>query len=268
MKYYESLQSDEPFHNFSTILAEKDLKRYQSMCGGALINTRYVLTAAHCISYSYFQPTWRLHSVRLGEWDTNTDPDCEVDATGYRDCAPPHQDILIEEYTIHEKYEAVSVNQWYDIGLLRLERAVAYSVFIKPICLPLDKDIRNRLYVNVSMDVAGWGLTENLTPSHIKLKVSVKGVDAKECAATYMGIQVQIKEELQICAGGESGLDSCRGDSGGPLVGNIRSKERLDSYYVLGIASYGPSSCGLASWPGVYTRVGYFVDWIIQNLKP
>lgn len=70
----------------------------------------------------------------------------------------------------------------------------------------------------------------------------------------------------QVCAGGVSGVDSCSGDSGGPLklpgpVGNSFS------YVQHGIVSYGPKNCGTPGTPAVYTRVAYYMDWILNQLK-
>lgn len=39
-------------------------------------------------------------------------------------------------------------------------------------------------------------------------------------------------------------------------------------WYLAGVVSYGPQECGLAGWPGVYTRVSKYLDWIQQKLRP
>ena len=61
-----------------------------------------------------------------------------------------------------------------------------------------------------------------------------------------------------LCAGYWVGkTDTCVGDSGGPLV-------CIDSDlqpHVAGIISWG-KGCAKAQYPGIYTRVGYYVDWI------
>ncbi|XP_049959037.1 trypsin II-P29-like [Schistocerca serialis cubense] len=59
-----------------------------------------------------------------------------------------------------------------------------------------------------------------------------------------------------LCAGGERNKDSCQGDSGGPLVCNGT---------LAGVVSFGVS-CGLPGFPGVYTDVSKYVDFLNYSL--
>ena len=54
--------------------------------------------------------------------------------------------------------------------------------------------------------------------------------------------------------------DACGGDSGGPLL-HLNSDY---SWMVVGIVSFGPSSCA-REVPGVYTKVANYLDWIKEN---
>lgn len=101
--------------------------------------------------------TWKLVSVRLGEWDTTTNVDCDDSYTNEQVCNNPHVDIPVEEKNVHESYQPNSKNQHNDIALLRLSRNVQYSDFIKPICLPLDSSLKNADLSGAALDVAGWG---------------------------------------------------------------------------------------------------------------
>lgn len=72
-------------------------------------------------------------------------------------CSDPVVDITVEEKIVHESYEPNSKNQHNDIALLRLSRKVKYTEFIKPICLPVDSNLRNADLSGVELDVSGWG---------------------------------------------------------------------------------------------------------------
>lgn len=60
-------------------------------------------------------------------------------------------------------------------------------------------------------------------------------------------------------------MDACQGDSGGPLMnGGVTGQER---YTLLGLVSFGPRTCGVSNFPGVYTRISAYMNWIMDNMQ-
>lgn len=92
-------------------------------------------------------------------------------------------------------------------------------------------------------------------------------MNQQDCQKAYAADRRVKITEKQICAGGKSKKDSCPGDSGGPmqLPGYVNDDVR---YVQQGVVSFGPRECGLEGYPGVYTRVAYYMDWILDNMKP
>lgn len=92
-------------------------------------------------------------AVRLGEWDLDTDDDCEEDH-----CSDPPVNIPIGEIIVHEGYKPYSKNREHDIALIRLSQAVNYTKWIKPLCLPTTSTLRATDYGSeTTFTVAGWG---------------------------------------------------------------------------------------------------------------
>merc|ERR1712212_102185 len=104
--------------------------------------------------------------------------------------------------------------------------------------------------------VTGWGaLHESGGSPSILQKVTVPTMSDDECRDAYGATQVL---DSNICCGvPEGGKDSCQGDSGGPLYCNG---------YQAGVVSWG-YGCARPGFPGVYTEVAYYVDWINKNAK-
>uniref|UniRef100_A0A182VQ04 Peptidase S1 domain-containing protein n=1 Tax=Anopheles minimus TaxID=112268 RepID=A0A182VQ04_9DIPT len=99
-------------------------------------------------------------SVRLGDWNLQTDPDCST-AAGDNECTSPVQDIAIEKITVPSNYTGTgspAVKQ--DIALLRLARKVEFNDSVAPICLPLDKaGWTSYSTENGQFHESGWGKT-------------------------------------------------------------------------------------------------------------
>jgi trypsin len=117
---------------------------------------------------------------------------------------------------------------------------------VKPI--KLNKD---RIWSGMLAVVSGWGDTkQGGRNSQILQKVLVPVVPQVECSWLYR--QEMITSNM-FCAG-ETGRDSCQGDSGGAVV--YRNHQ-------IGIVSWG-EGCG-QSFPGVYTNVKKFRNWIMEE---
>jgi len=68
---------------------------------------------------------------------------------------------------------------------------------------------------------------------------------------------------LDLCRYEQGGVGTCHGDSGGPLV----CQENETAPFVLqGITSFG-IGCADPGFPGVYTRVSKYVNWIEDQIS-
>lgn len=222
-------------------------------CGGSLINSRYALTAAHCVRA--LPSGWELIGVRLGEWDQTKDQDCFQQY-----CVDAPVDMGIEKIIVHEDY-ARNKSHYNDIALIRFNRSVNMSGSVSPVCLPIDESQRSQDKAGSKGFVAGWGKMENGTPSNVKLKVRMEITDSDSCANVYGRFGIVLKD-TQMCAKGFE--DNCSSVSTG---GNSFTIQKEYNNFLYGISSMGPRSCGSKDTPEVYTNVAKYVDWIESKME-
>ncbi|XP_034938087.1 venom protease-like [Chelonus insularis] len=224
------------------------------LCGGSLVSSRHVVTAAHCI---YERND--LYIVRLGDLDLND---------SVNDGASPI-DIPIDRSIIHPEYSPKHYTN--DIGILRLEQDVQFSYLIKPICIPYPDEIANKDLLWHTPFIAGWGSVYFRGPSATHLQqLQVPIIDLKKCQDVFKRFKNTIIDNRVLCAGYNDGAkDACQGDSGGPLMytwANKNSAYKRKAFYLIGIISYG-WRCAEPGIPGVYTKTAAFLDFIRNNLN-
>ncbi|XP_011190976.1 serine protease easter [Zeugodacus cucurbitae] len=236
-----------------------------SACAGTLINEFHVITAAQCVDYHMiFKNGINVTAVRLGEWNTATAKDCEKDSNGVEYCAPPPQDIKIDEVIINADFNRKQM--LHDIALLRLVRKVIYSDFVSPICLPTWESQIYLGFSDATAEIAGWGETAKETYSNVKLKATVNIIPLQDCTGNItldnVGFGHTYDPYRQSCAVGD-GKIACKIDTGGPLMIMDKPDDSdRTAYYLIGIFSSVELSCTERKPPAIYTRIRLYMDWI------
>ncbi|KAL1400528.1 hypothetical protein pipiens_007353 [Culex pipiens pipiens] len=211
------------------------------LCGGTLIQSKVVLTIAHCVEGK--KPDQL--RVRFGEWDLEN----------MVEIYPP-QDRAVHKMIIHPHFYNDLLQN--DIAILFIDEHVWFTEVVGTVCLPRQNDnFDNRRCV-----FSGWGEDINGRNSSIlkrtKLPIVPRGQCQKALRQQLNDRYFQLHEGF-LCAGGESGKDACKGDGGSPLVCRIPNAE--NQYYLAGIVAFG-AECGAHGVPGVYVNVPYYRDWI------
>ncbi|CAB3221976.1 unnamed protein product [Arctia plantaginis] len=201
------------------------------LCGATVISPRFALTAAHCVTSKADEYVLKLNNV------------CVKD----HDIAPS---ATILEIIINQSYDPVT--RAHDIAILRF--AVLDDITWLKHTLP-----RSSFGLSGECAVYGYGYRDVRTKetSEILLAGTLRIISLDECERRLGPFVTPKYDHGMLCATGD-GIDACQGDSGSPLI--------CAGGTVEGISSYG-MSCAVPGIPGVYTSVGFHLEWIRKVIK-
>ncbi|XP_034237241.1 serine proteinase stubble-like [Thrips palmi] len=213
----------------------------RQFCGGSLIDSTHILSAAHCVAHMSSWDVARL-TVRLGDHNIRTNSETK------------HIEKKVRRVVRHRGFDSRTL--YNDVAILTLDSPVQFRRDIRPICMPSG----SAAYAGKTATVIGWGSLRESGPQPAVLQeVNIPVWTNAECRQKYGNAAPGGIVDTFLCAG-QASRDSCSGDSGGPLMVN-------DGRWVqVGIVSWG-IGCGKGQYPGVYSRVTSFMPWIQKNLK-
>lgn len=240
----------------------------EPFCGGSLIAPGWIVSAAHCFTSannggipSSYSPQAEELIIRLNSPDLSE--------------LPEH---FVSQLIAHPQYGVADGSDDSDIILIKLDSKVLFET-ISVADAPLMVQLENSTLLDDVVQIIGWGIYDDgdfnpnnagggNAPAYLQsVRLDYLPFSQKKCHKAWGGLSENMicAWEPQPSASSPFGQDSCFGDSGGPLMlpkNTQLSSFRSKHHWLLGITSFGSTSCNSASRPGIYTRLTNFESWL------
>ncbi|XP_017129832.1 serine protease SP24D [Drosophila elegans] len=202
-------------------------RRGSHICGGSILSSNYVVTAAHCVKQGKNEVPASQLTVHAGS--------LLLSSGGER--------IPVANVTVNPNYRG----NGYDVAVLRLHRSLTLGSNIAAIELATDDPPSD-----ATVDISGWGSISQMGPlSNSLLFVQVKALARQTCQQKYL----HQLPETTMCLLHPKDKGACYGDSGGPATYEGK---------LVGVASFVIGRCGRDA-PDGYERISKLRTWIREK---
>ena len=218
------------------------------LCGGALVATGWVLTAAHCLTDEGKSVQSAGHRIRLGVYNPGANEGMSYPI------------VNTQRHPLFSRS-----NYAFDIALVqydhrRGQRLGAVQTIRKISLDPLDIGQR-KVARGVPVYSYGWGRTalgSTATTDYLQgVRMELRSEEDCRKVTKFRGEQLA---NAVLCAIGAGRQSTCNGDSGGPLV-HYSARPVL-----IGVVS-GGKACGTTGIPSRYPRVAKVRSWIERTIR-
>lgn len=186
----------------------------QFICGGSLVSTRLVVTAAHCIQDKNSNVAKKPEDSIFYVGKSNIDSLLKES----------HYVVSVtQQLIVHPDWSSTSQQYDSDIAIAVLVKTVTFNKFVKPICIWRETS-SYRDIVGQYGTVGGWGKTEfDAIHTSEPLFAAVPVVDGETCLLSDRNLAI-IASKRTFCAGGVTANGGpCLGDSGKNCNKNFNS---------------------------------------------